>query len=285
MLAPLSLTLITTIFFTSIFLSSLELKSQSLQNNFRFSVLTGILIVGNETELGVCGGLITFERANITFERANPKHHNYTRFQYISSSNNMDQNEHGEAAREVGARAQAPRGKNRYQSNLMMAPTNPPTRAFDPSVLIFFPRDQKDGPQYFYIPQLDHLKQRLKNFWAKQRQEIEEGTELRPNSLPLCRIKKIMKVDEEVKMISAEAPVVFRKACELFIMELSMRAWDITEKNKKKTLQKSDIASAITKTDVFDFLVDIVPRHDTMEPGEISGWYLVRVFFVWMVLT
>lgn len=41
--------------------------------------------------------------------------------------------------------------------------------------------------------------------------------------LPLARIKRIMKSDEDVRMISAEAPVLFAKACELFIMEMTMR--------------------------------------------------------------
>lgn len=64
------------------------------------------------------------------------------------------------------------------------------------------------------------------------------------------------------KMISAEAPIVFAKACEIFILELTMRAWIHTEENKRRTLQRSDIATAISKTDVFDFLIDIVPRED-----------------------
>lgn len=63
-------------------------------------------------------------------------------------------------------------------------------------------------------------------------------------------------------MISAEAPVLFAKACEMFILELSLRAWIHTEENKRRTLQRNDIAMAITKTDVFDFLIDIVPRDD-----------------------
>lgn len=41
--------------------------------------------------------------------------------------------------------------------------------------------------------------------------------------LPLARIKRIMKSDEDVRMISAEAPVLFAKACELFILDLTMR--------------------------------------------------------------
>merc|ERR550525_1276722 len=71
-----------------------------------------------------------------------------------------------------------------------------------------------------------------------------------------------MKLDEDVKMISAGAPVLFGKACEMFIHELTMRAWVHTEDNKRRTLQRNDIAMAITKYDQFDFLIDIVPRDD-----------------------
>ena len=38
-------------------------------------------------------------------------------------------------------------------------------------------------------------------------------------------------------MISAEAPVLFAKAAEIFIAELSLRAWIHTEDNKRRTLQ------------------------------------------------
>lgn len=71
-----------------------------------------------------------------------------------------------------------------------------------------------------------------------------------------------MKADEDVRMISAEAPVIFARACEMFILELTLRSWNHTEENKRRTLQKNDIAAAITRTDIFDFLVDIVPRED-----------------------
>merc|ERR1719310_2161362 len=93
------------------------------------------------------------------------------------------------------------------------------------------------------------------------------------NDLPLARIKKIMKSDEDVRMISAEAPVLFAKACEMFILELTMKSWKHSEENKRRTLQRNDIAAAITKTDIFDFLVDIVPRDEVKEeaPGAPRG--------------
>lgn len=71
-----------------------------------------------------------------------------------------------------------------------------------------------------------------------------------------------MKADPEVKMISAEAPILFAKGCDIFITELTMRAWIHAEENKRRTLQRSDIASALTKSDMFDFLIDIVPREE-----------------------
>ena len=53
-------------------------------------------------------------------------------------------------------------------------------------------------------------------------------------------------------MISSEAPLIFSKACEIFILELTMRAWVHTEENKRRTLQKSDVALALAKADMYD---------------------------------
>ncbi|CAG0892868.1 unnamed protein product, partial [Darwinula stevensoni] len=110
--------------------------------------------------------------------------------------------------------------------------------------------------------------QELNSFWGKAADEIRSlGTEdFKTSVLPLARIKKIMKLDEDVKMISAEAPVLFAKAAEIFIHELTLRAWVHTEDNKRRTLQRNDIAMAITKFDQFDFLIDIVPRDELKQP-------------------
>ncbi|GLU18540.1 hypothetical protein SLE2022_348360 [Rubroshorea leprosula] len=109
---------------------------------------------------------------------------------------------------------------------------------------------------------LQQQQQQLQMFWSYQRQEIEQVNDFKNHQLPLARIKKIMKADEDVRMISAEAPILFAKACELFILELTIRSWLHAEENKRRTLQKNDIAAAITRTDIFDFLVDIVPRDE-----------------------
>ncbi|GAB6029030.1 hypothetical protein CHUAL_004818 [Chamberlinius hualienensis] len=109
--------------------------------------------------------------------------------------------------------------------------------------------------------------QLLHTFWPRTNEEIKvlNASDFKQQELPLARIKKIMKLDEDVKMISAEAPVLFAKAAEIFVTELSLRAWIHTEDNKRRTLQRNDIAMAITKFDQFDFLIDIVPR-DELKP-------------------
>lgn len=109
---------------------------------------------------------------------------------------------------------------------------------------------------------LQELNTKLNAFWVDQMTEVQQATDFKNHLLPLARIKKIMKSDEDVRMISAEAPVLFAKACEMFILELTHRAWAQTEEAKRRTLQRSDISAAIQKTDIFDFLIDIVPRDD-----------------------
>ncbi|GAB4860432.1 Nuclear transcription factor Y subunit C-1 [Ancistrocladus abbreviatus] len=118
---------------------------------------------------------------------------------------------------------------------------------------------------------LQQQQQQLQLFWNYQRSDIEQVNDFKNHQLPLARIKKIMKADEDVRMISAEAPILFAKACELFILELTIRSWLHAEENKRRTLQKNDIAAAITRTDIFDFLVDIVPRDEIKEDATAAA--------------
>ena len=54
----------------------------------------------------------------------------------------------------------------------------------------------------------------------------------------------------------------------MFISELTCRAWLVAESHKRRTLQKSDVAAAIAHSDMFDFLIDIVPRDGEGEGGD-----------------
>ncbi|QDS70134.1 hypothetical protein FKW77_005665 [Venturia effusa] len=112
----------------------------------------------------------------------------------------------------------------------------------------------------------------LNVYWQNQVTRLEtDEHDFKLHQLPLARIKKVMKADPEVKMISAEAPILFAKGCDIFITELTMRAWIHAEENKRRTLQRSDIASALAKSDMFDFLIDIVPREEAASNRRSAG--------------
>ena len=127
--------------------------------------------------------------------------------------------------------------------------------------------DDLDEPSGAFANVAQGLVGKYKNYmmqyWQNTIDSIERDEhDFKNHQLPLARIKKVMKTDEEVKMISAEAPILFAKGCDIFITELTMRAWIHAEENKRRTLQKSDIAAALQKSDMFDFLIDIVPREE-----------------------
>ncbi|KAJ6883551.1 hypothetical protein NC652_030713 [Populus alba x Populus x berolinensis] len=151
-------------------------------------------------------------------------------------------------------------GTNPYQPNQMPAASNPGSVTGQPAGAQL--EQHQLAYQQIHQQQQQQLQQQRQSFWTNQYKEIDKVTDFKNHSLPLARIKKIMKADEDVKMISAEAPVIFARACEMFILELTLQSWNHTEENKRRTLQKNDIAAAITRTDIFDFLVDIVPRED-----------------------
>eukprot|EP00201_Polytomella_parva_P010922 CAMPEP_0175051466 /NCGR_PEP_ID=MMETSP0052_2-20121109/7817_1 /TAXON_ID=51329 ORGANISM="Polytomella parva, Strain SAG 63-3" /NCGR_SAMPLE_ID=MMETSP0052_2 /ASSEMBLY_ACC=CAM_ASM_000194 /LENGTH=840 /DNA_ID=CAMNT_0016315757 /DNA_START=363 /DNA_END=2885 /DNA_ORIENTATION=+ len=98
-------------------------------------------------------------------------------------------------------------------------------------------------------------------FWKEQLEDVKqtpnEFSHFKNHQLPLARIKKIMKSDEDVRMISAEVPILFAKACEFFILELTQRAW-LQAEGKRRTLQRNEVVSAIAGNGILDFLEDIV---------------------------
>lgn len=112
----------------------------------------------------------------------------------------------------------------------------------------------------------------MMQYWQETINLIEhDDHDFKNHQLPLARIKKVMKTDEDVRMISAEAPILFAKGCDVFITELTMRAWIHAEENKRRTLQKLDIAAALTKSDMFDFLIDVVPREEEKPKKSYPG--------------
>ncbi|KAI0308920.1 histone-fold-containing protein [Amylostereum chailletii] len=119
-----------------------------------------------------------------------------------------------------------------------------------------------------YVQSGEPLHEFLRSFWQRQVDAAEQETlDYRHPSLPLARIKKVMKNDPDVKMIAADAPIIFCKACEIFIAEITARAFIVADSNKRRTLSRQDIAKALSKSDQFDFLIDIVPRDEPFMGG------------------
>ncbi|XWS60260.1 hypothetical protein CRYUN_Cryun07bG0021100 [Craigia yunnanensis] len=154
------------------------------------------------------------------------------------------------------------RGQQENQGNIL-----PPTSVITPT-----PSSTTTNAAHPPFPHLlQQQQQQLQMFWSYQRQEIEQVNDFKNHQLSLARIKKIMEADEDVRMISAEAPILFSKACELFFWELTIRSWLHAEENKRRTLQKNDIAATITRTDIFDFLADIVPKDEAGLGGMVGA--------------
>ena len=67
----------------------------------------------------------------------------------------------------------------------------------------------------------------------------------------------------------------------MFILELTLRSWNHSEENKRRTLQRNDIAAAITRTDIFDFLVST----SAVLPAPKENWRCCApALHFWLVL-
>jgi len=111
------------------------------------------------------------------------------------------------------------------------------------------------------------LDERINKFWHRTfKVAMEERILLKDLNLPLARIKRLMKVEEGVRMVASEVPVLFSMITEKFIEEFTLRAWINTEENKRRILQKSDLTAAVKTSEMFDFLIYIVPRNDLSRP-------------------
>lgn len=121
----------------------------------------------------------------------------------------------------------------------------------------------------------DERKEAIDGEDGDERNEANASTEAKgPNGpdevieakriFPIARIRRIMKCDPDVHLINSDVPILFAKACEMFITDLVQHSWQESNHNK---LGKVEICNAIQKVDKFDFLFDIVPRENTSKKG------------------
>ncbi|XP_015340844.1 chromatin accessibility complex protein 1-like [Marmota marmota marmota] len=84
--------------------------------------------------------------------------------------------------------------------------------------------------------------------------------EQRLMSLPLSRIRVIMKSSPEVSSINQEALVLTAKATELFVQYLATYSYRHESGKEKKALTYNDLANTAEESDTFQFLADILPK-------------------------
>jgi hypothetical protein len=88
-----------------------------------------------------------------------------------------------------------------------------------------------------------------------------------PNSL----LQGLRKYAELLCFLPVHSPRWRRNKIKIvFIAEITARAFIVADSNKRRTLSRADIAKALSKSDQFDFLIDVVPRDEPFVPG-VSG--------------
>lgn len=86
--------------------------------------------------------------------------------------------------------------------------------------------------------------------------------DFRPTAVTHSKIRSILRAVDpagSAGSVAADVPTALAKASELFVKELTVRAWEVARARRRRSLLRSDVAFAVAKADVLDFLVDIVP--------------------------
>lgn len=113
-----------------------------------------------------------------------------------------------------------------------------------------------------YEKDLFVYEEKMKVFEANR---FDEDGQLRParitSCLPLARIKKIMKLDPELKSASKEAAMLVSWCTELFLSQLSSDALAVSSKARRRGVKYEDISAAIRKNEQMLFLAQDFPIH------------------------
>nr|CAB3475978.1 unnamed protein product [Digitaria exilis] len=92
--------------------------------------------------------------------------------------------------------------------------------------------------------------------------EAEEGASLRP-SLPVGRVKRIMRVDRDIKKVTNEATLLVAAATELFLGSLAAGAHTAAARRGRRTVRAVHVrAAARAHRPTADFLLDSLPAEE-----------------------
>ncbi|ORZ26258.1 histone-fold-containing protein [Lobosporangium transversale] len=82
--------------------------------------------------------------------------------------------------------------------------------------------------------------------------------------LPAARVKRIIKEDKDVQMVSNDAVFLISMATEFFLESFTKKAFNLARIGKRKTVSYMDLATAVTQHDSLEFLQDVVPKTMTL---------------------
>ncbi|EZF35608.1 hypothetical protein H109_02668 [Trichophyton interdigitale MR816] len=82
-------------------------------------------------------------------------------------------------------------------------------------------------------------------------------------SLPLARIKRIIRADEDIVQCSTNATFLIAVATEMFVQYLTEQGYNVVKSNNLKNLRYADIATAVSRIDNLEFLSDVIPKTTT----------------------
>ncbi|KAM5433484.1 putative DNA-directed DNA polymerase [Microsporum ferrugineum] len=86
------------------------------------------------------------------------------------------------------------------------------------------------------------------------------------SSLPLARIKRIIRADEDIVQCSTSATFLIAVATEMFVQYLTEQGYNVVRSNNLKNLRYADIvslATAVSRIDNLEFLSDVIPKTTT----------------------
>lgn len=129
--------------------------------------------------------------------------------------------------------------------------------------------------KYPYDYLLEQQQEQLEMLRTYQRQEIEQVDGFKNHQLPLLTSKKIMKDGKDICVIFVEAQILFNKACELFILYVTihsrLHAEKISNKLCRRTTSPRRFCKLTFSTSFFD--VDHKEEPADLAPALQCNWY------------
>ncbi|XP_073319289.1 chromatin accessibility complex protein 1 [Pagrus major] len=88
----------------------------------------------------------------------------------------------------------------------------------------------------------------------------QTSTSKKTISLPISRVRLIMKSSPDVSSINQDALFLTTKATELFVQHLALSSFNNSSGKETNSLSYSDLAHTAEEKETFHFLTDILPK-------------------------